>query len=226
VVVRAAEQIDPGTGQLSIVGDRLPTILDGIPLQFKALALQLDRGEFRLNPDGCEPATVTGTITSTKGDVVAIPTSLLGTSLSQCNPPQPEPPGATPQGKSGSSSAATASSVGTRITTNDGEATVELACKGTGTCSGKLMLNIKTRSKGKRRRSKTVTIGTAAFSIPAGKTAAIRLMLDTRARALLGGPDHRRLSATLTVLESSPPPSQTHTESVQLVQQKASKRSS
>lgn len=221
MVVRAVEQIDPGTGQLSILSDPLPRIVDGIPVQLKALALQFDRGEFRLDPDGCEPDTVTGTITSTKGDAVAILTGLPGASPSQCSPPHAEPPVATPQGKSGSSSAATASPVGARITTNDGEAIVELACKGTGMCRGKLMLNIKMRSKGRGRRSKTVTIGTAAFSIPAGKTAAIRLMLDARARALLGAPDHRGLSATLTVLESSPAPSQTHTENVQLVPRKA-----
>jgi hypothetical protein len=221
LVIRAAERIDPGTGQLSILSDPLPTLLDGIPVQLKALALQLDRGEFRLNPDGCEPDTVTGTLTSTKGDALAIPTGLPGASPSPCNPPHPEPPSATPQGKSGSSSAATALPVGTRITTNDGEATIELACRGTGTCRGKLTLNIRARSKGKGRRTETVRIGTAAFSIPAGKTAAVRLMLDARARALLGAlASHRSLSATLRIVESSPVPSQTHTENVQLVQQK------
>jgi hypothetical protein len=227
VVVRAAEQIDPGTGQLSILTDPLPTIVNGVPVQLKALALQLDRGEFRLNPDGCESDAVTGTITSTTGDAFAIPTGLPGASPAPCNPPHTAPPVATPEEDSASSGAATASPVSTRITTNDGEATVEVACKGTGTCRGTLRLNVETRSKGKGRRSKTTTIGTAAFSIPAGKTATIRLMLDARARALLDmSAHHRRLSATLTVLESSPAPSQTHTESVQLVQQKAAKRSS
>ena len=60
----------------------------------------------------------------------------------------------------------------------DGEATVKLACKGTSTCRGKLTLTVKTRDKGKQRRSKTTTIGTATFSIPPGKTATLELKLN------------------------------------------------
>ncbi len=227
VVVRGAEQIDPGTGQLSILSDPLPTIVDGIPVQLKALALQLARGEFRLNPDGCESDTVTGTITSTRGGSLAIPTDLVGASPSQCNPPHTEPSVATPEGDGISSSIATASTVGTRITTtNDGKATVELTCTGTGTCRGKLILTIEMRSRRKGKRT-TTTIGTAAFSIPAGKTAAIRLTLDAHARALLGAPgDRGRLSATLTVLEFPPAPSRRQTENVQLVRQKTAEAKS
>jgi hypothetical protein len=105
---------------------------------------------------------------------------------------------------------------------SDGEATVKLACKGTSTCRGKLTLTVKTRDKGKQRRSKTTTIWTAGFSIPAGKTATIRLKLNGPGQALLSA-DHGRLSATLTILKSSPAPAQTHTESVHLAQQKAVK---
>ena len=45
VVVRASTQIEPGTGRLSIAIGRLPSFADGASLQFKALLLQLDRGE-------------------------------------------------------------------------------------------------------------------------------------------------------------------------------------
>ena len=99
------------------------------------------------------------------------------------------------------------------------EATIKLT--GTGTCSGKLTLTVKTKGKkgGNQRRSRTTTIGTATFSILTGKTVNVELGLDAAGRALLGA-DHGRLSATLTVLKSSPAPSQTHSEGVRLVQQK------
>jgi hypothetical protein len=112
---------------------------------------------------------------------------------------------------------------------NDGEAAVKLTCKGTGTCHGKLTLTVRTQGmfeqrgrsgKGGTRRFKTTTIGTASFSIPPGKTVTIKLKLNGAARALLSA-DHERLSATLTILKSSPAPSQTHAEVVQLVQQKS-----
>jgi hypothetical protein len=48
------------------------------------------------------------------------------------------------------------------------------------------------------------------------------LELDAAGHALLGD-DHGRMSATLTILESAPVPSQTHSENVQLVQQKTAK---
>jgi hypothetical protein len=116
-----------------------------------------------------------------------------------------------------SSSTAAVSLVGTHITTTGrGVATVKLTCTGTGTCRGKLTLTGKSTAK----KGKTTTIGTASFSILAGKTAAIRLTLNAGWRALLSA-DHGRLNATLTVLKSSPSPSQTHSEGVRLVRQKA-----
>ena len=102
------------------------------------------------------------------------------------------------------------------------EATIKLTATGTDTCSGKLTLTVKTKGKkgGNQRRSRTMTIGTATFSILTGRTVNVELRLDAAGRALLGA-DHGRLSATLTVLKSSPAPSQTHSENVRLVQWKA-----
>jgi hypothetical protein len=100
-----------------------------------------------------------------------------------------------------------------------GEATVKLACTGTGACAGKLTLTVKGTTK-KGRKGKTQTIGTAAFSIPAGKTVTIQLKLNAAGRSLLGA-GHGRLGAKLTILKSSPAPSQTHTQSVRLMERKA-----
>ncbi len=105
---------------------------------------------------------------------------------------------------------------GTPITTTRSKARVKLTCSGTGTamCSGKLTLAAKSTTK--RGRSKTETIGTATFSIQTGKAAIIELKLDAAGGALLNA-DHGRLKASLTALKSSPAPSQSYTESVQLV---------
>ncbi len=104
-----------------------------------------------------------------------------------------------------------------------GAAAIKLACTGTGTCSGKLTLTAKrTTKKGKKKHTKTQTIGTATFSISAGKTATIKIALNAIGRALLSAA-HGHLNATLTILKSSPPPAATQTASVHLALQKATK---
>jgi PKD domain len=102
---------------------------------------------------------------------------------------------------------------------SSGEAQVKLACAGTTKCAGKLTLMAKGATK-KGKKAKTETIGTATFSIAPNGTTTIKLTLSATGKALLGA-DHGRLSASLTILKSSPVPSQTHTDSVHLVQQKA-----
>ncbi len=104
-----------------------------------------------------------------------------------------------------------------------GRASVKLSCAGTATCTGKLTLTAKsTTGKGKKKRSETTTIGTATFSIPAGKTATATLTLTATGRTLLKS-DHGKLSASLTILKSSPSPTSTQRKSVQLVQKAATK---
>ena len=107
------------------------------------------------------------------------------------------------------------------------QAVVELACAGTGTCSGMLTLAVNgTKGHGSRtgeKASSTMrTIGSAKFSTSAGRTAMVWLTLNAIGRALLKV-DHGRLSANLTIVESSSGLSRTHSETVQLVQQKAAK---
>jgi hypothetical protein len=229
VVVHASAQIEPGTGRLRIATGPLPNFANGAPLQFKALLLQLDRGELRISPDGCELLTVTGTISSVEGTSMKIATEPFGAASSACPPQAVIPPAViSAGGVIGSVSLA-----GTRITTTRrGEAAVKLRCAGTGKCSGKLTLTVRTQgmfekrarsSKGGkgRRASKMETIGTATFSIPPGKTT-IDVKLNAAGRALLDT-EHGHLNAILTVLKSSPAPSQRYTENVRLVQLKAAK---
>jgi hypothetical protein len=107
---------------------------------------------------------------------------------------------------------------------SDGMALVKLACTGDEECAGKLIFSAKTTSKAKdaKKRSRTVTLGTARFSIAAGRTITVKIRLDAAGRALLGT-DHGRVNANLAVLEFAPSPSLTHTESVQLVRQKVAR---
>jgi len=104
-----------------------------------------------------------------------------------------------------------------------GKASVKLTCTGTATCAGKLTLTVTVKGKGKGKHGKKAkAIGTAAFSIPADKTEGVTITLTAAGRALLKA-DHGRLSASLTILESSPAPASTKRESVTLVQKKATK---
>ncbi len=219
VVVRASEQVDPQTGRMTIVTDRLPTILDGVPLQLTTILLRLDRGEFRVAPDGCESLTVTGTITGAQGRSATIATEPLGASSSSC-PQQAAPLPAAAIPGAGASVLGGVSLAGTRLaTTAGGEAAVELTCTGTGRCSGKLTLTAKSRSKN-GRKAKMESIGTVAFSIAPGKTATINLKLNAAGRALLKA-DRGRFNASLALLELAPGSRDTKSETVQVVKVKA-----
>jgi hypothetical protein len=100
----------------------------------------------------------------------------------------------------------------TSITTQrDGDATLKLACAGAGTCSGKLTLTVSSavpqgtghaatakNGKADKRRFKTRTIGSATFSIPAGKSTTVRIALNSVGRALLKA-DHGVLNPNRAV---------------------------
>jgi hypothetical protein len=67
VVVRAAIAVDPITAQISVRSDPIPTILQGIPLDIRSIALRLGRAGFTLNPTSCETMAVSGAVTSPVG---------------------------------------------------------------------------------------------------------------------------------------------------------------
>ncbi len=72
VVVRSAISIDPHTAQITVTSDPLPTMLQGVPLQIKAVNVTVDRGGFMFNPTNCEPLSVDGTIVGTQGASVQV----------------------------------------------------------------------------------------------------------------------------------------------------------
>ncbi len=67
VVVRAALYVDRETAQITARSDALPTILQGIPLDVRSIALRMDRPRFTLNPTSCKPMAITATAFSVLG---------------------------------------------------------------------------------------------------------------------------------------------------------------
>jgi hypothetical protein len=72
VVSRVALRIDPQTAQISALSDPLPTILEGVELDVRQVAIDLDRPGFTLNPTSCEELAITGTATSTLGQAAPL----------------------------------------------------------------------------------------------------------------------------------------------------------
>jgi len=77
VVVRAKIEVDPHTAQLTITTDntgpyRIPTILDGIPLQIKHVNVTINREHFTFNPTNCNPMSITANLLSTEGTAATL----------------------------------------------------------------------------------------------------------------------------------------------------------
>jgi uncharacterized repeat protein (TIGR01451 family) len=72
VVVRASVNVDRSTGQITIVSDPLPTILQGVPLDIRTVNVTVDRQGFMFNPTSCDPLAVTGTLTSAQGATAGV----------------------------------------------------------------------------------------------------------------------------------------------------------
>jgi hypothetical protein len=77
VVVRAKIEVDPMTAGLTVTSDdegpyKIPTILDGIPLEIKHVNVLINRPGFTFNPTDCDSLRITGSIASTEGAVSAM----------------------------------------------------------------------------------------------------------------------------------------------------------
>jgi hypothetical protein len=67
--VRVAMHVDPWTARIRAVSDQLPTILGGVPLNLRSVALDLDRPGFIRNPTSCEPMTIAGSVSGLDREV-------------------------------------------------------------------------------------------------------------------------------------------------------------
>lgn len=107
---------------------------------------------------------------------------------------------------------------------NNREAAVKLTCSDIATCAGKLTLTaISVAGRGRARRARTESIGTASFSIAAGEQATVKFALDKAGRALLSAANGH-LSVALTIVRITPLPHKTQMRRVRLEPQKAAKQ--
>jgi hypothetical protein len=74
VVVRAAITLDRNDAHVRVLSDPLPTILDGVPLLVRSVAVTIDRPDTMRTPTSCGPLTIGSTLTSL-GALTASPTT-------------------------------------------------------------------------------------------------------------------------------------------------------
>jgi hypothetical protein len=74
VVNRAAINVDPTTALATITTDPLPQILEGVPVLYRTIHVDVNRPEFTLNPTSCEEKKIKATVTASNG-LVAEPTT-------------------------------------------------------------------------------------------------------------------------------------------------------
>ena len=72
VVVRAKIEVNPTTAELTVTTDpsgphAIPHLIDGIPVQIKAVNVTVNREHFIFNPTNCSPMSLTGSIGSDEG---------------------------------------------------------------------------------------------------------------------------------------------------------------
>ncbi len=72
VVVRTALYIDPETAQGRAVSDPLPSIIQGVPLDIRSIAVKLGRPDFTLNPTSCDPMQIVGSAPTLPGQSAAL----------------------------------------------------------------------------------------------------------------------------------------------------------
>jgi hypothetical protein len=79
VVVRAAVNVDPHTAALTVTSEPLPQILQGVPLDIRAVNVTLDREHFIFNPTNCNPLSINAKLTSALGASVPVSTRFQAT---------------------------------------------------------------------------------------------------------------------------------------------------
>ncbi len=78
VNVRSRVEVNPETAAVTVTtdpgphGDALPTMLKGIPVQIKALQVDVDRPGFEFNPTSCDTMSIQGTLDGSEGTATAV----------------------------------------------------------------------------------------------------------------------------------------------------------
>jgi hypothetical protein len=78
IVVRTAIDLNPVTAQVIAKSDPLPQILEGVPIAYRDVRIEVKKPDFTVNPTSCEPRSITSTITSADGAVAhpSVPTKV------------------------------------------------------------------------------------------------------------------------------------------------------
>lgn len=67
VVNRSGIYVDPVSATATIKTDPLPQILEGVPIAYRTVHVDVDREEFTLNPTGCSAKQIEATVTAANG---------------------------------------------------------------------------------------------------------------------------------------------------------------
>jgi hypothetical protein len=67
VVNRAGIYVDPETALATIKTDPLPQILEGVPVAYRTIHVEIDRKQFTLNPTSCARKQIGATVTAANG---------------------------------------------------------------------------------------------------------------------------------------------------------------
>jgi hypothetical protein len=78
IVTRATIAVDPFTARITVVS-QIPTIVGGVPLRMKTLAVSVNHPNFMLNPTNCSALATDTTLTSTFGTTQSISTPFQAT---------------------------------------------------------------------------------------------------------------------------------------------------
>jgi hypothetical protein len=67
VVNRSAINVDPESATATITTDPLPQILEGVPVAYRAVHVEVSRPEFTLNPTSCSRKAISAAVTASNG---------------------------------------------------------------------------------------------------------------------------------------------------------------
>lgn len=134
-------------------------------------------------------ANAPGSVSATS-NALAIPTAAAVTPITTPAPPEESTPTPKP-------SPATATG---KATAKAGTVTLTLKCGGQVACKGSLKLVYEAKSKGENGKTtvKKITIGSASFQVPAGKSKAIKVKLTKQGKSLLAEAGKGGLKVKLT----------------------------
>ena len=72
VILKNTLRVNPRTSQVTAISDPLPQILQGVPISYRDIRVDVDRPNFTLNPTDCEAMSVAGTIGSIAGQAAQV----------------------------------------------------------------------------------------------------------------------------------------------------------